>query len=221
MTQVYYETDRARSLPPLILHPFSDSTSPSKLAQSSRAGLMLQGLLPNEEYSIEQLERIVLDGKNCEIRMLFYVGRDLCRWIEQCMEVVERELDLRGSAIARQSFASMLVDEAPAHIKEKLATWGVQDYRSIFSRAIGLNSVFAELPQPESLSPEFVKNYHFYADQLYNCWRGMTNFSRIRPANFRFELYASGEYSRMLEMEWTRDPGCGADDNLKGWQEGR
>jgi hypothetical protein len=25
----------------------------------------------------------------------------------------------------------------------------------------------------------------------------------IGPANFRFELYASGEYSRMLENQWS------------------
>jgi hypothetical protein len=24
----------------------------------------------------------------------------------------------------------------------------------------------------------------------------------LAPANFRFEIYASGEYSRMLESEW-------------------
>lgn len=220
MTPVYYETDRVRSLPPLILHPFSDPASPARLAQSSRASLMLQGLLPNTEHSVEQLQRIVLEGRHCEIRMLFYVGRDLCRWIEQCMEVVQREEDLRDASITAASFAALLVDEAPAHIKAKLSSWGVQDFRSIFSRAIGLNSVFAELPQPENLTPDFIRNYHVYADQLYNCWRGSVNFSRIRPSSFRFELYASGEYSRMLEREWSFEPGAGVDGSAGGLQEG-
>ena len=35
-------------LPPLILHPFADAGGPDKLVESSRASLMLQGLLPRE-----------------------------------------------------------------------------------------------------------------------------------------------------------------------------
>jgi hypothetical protein len=38
-----------RKLPPLILHPFADPTGPDKLLESSRASLMLQGLLPSGE----------------------------------------------------------------------------------------------------------------------------------------------------------------------------
>ena len=74
---------RAWMLPPLILHPFSDSSGPSRLVESSRASLMLQGLLPSGELSVEELELRLLDGRYCELRMLFYVGRDLMRWIEQ------------------------------------------------------------------------------------------------------------------------------------------
>jgi hypothetical protein len=70
------------TLPPLILHPFADAGGPGKLVQSSRASLMLQGLLPSGELSRDQLDRSVLEGRYCEIRMLFYVGKDLRRWIE-------------------------------------------------------------------------------------------------------------------------------------------
>ena len=39
----------ARKLPPLILHPFADAGGPEKLVESSRASLVLQGLLPAGE----------------------------------------------------------------------------------------------------------------------------------------------------------------------------
>ena len=37
---------RTWDLPPVILHPFTDPSGPDKLVESSRAHLMLQGLLP-------------------------------------------------------------------------------------------------------------------------------------------------------------------------------
>ena len=72
---------RPQTLPPLILHPFADSASPGKLMQGSRASLMLQGLLPNDEFSLSQLQELLVEGKVCEIRMLYYVGKDLLRWM--------------------------------------------------------------------------------------------------------------------------------------------
>ena len=63
-------------LPPLILHPFSDQTGPGKLVQSSRASLMLNGLLPHDESTEEELTRKLIEGRVCEIRMLFFVGKD-------------------------------------------------------------------------------------------------------------------------------------------------
>jgi hypothetical protein len=44
-----------RTLPPLILHPFATVGGPDKLVESSRASLMLQGLLPSGDRSIEDL----------------------------------------------------------------------------------------------------------------------------------------------------------------------
>ena len=191
-------------LPPLILHPFSDSAGPNKLVESSRASMMIQGLLPNDNMSMNQLDQKLLDGRYCEIRMLFYVGRDLVRWMEQCMELVERDEALAKANIKTQSFSEMLVTEPPEVVKSKLKRWGVADYKAIFSRALGLNAVFQNVPGREDLSEDFIRNYYRFADHMYSCRQHMFDFSRISIQNFDFELYASGEYSRMLEREWER-----------------
>ena len=172
-------TDRVWSLPPLILHPFSDSTGPGKLVESSRASLMLQGLLPTGDFSQDELQRRLIEGRFCEIRMLFYVGKDVNRWIEQCLEQTQRneELSLRG--FQYQSFADFLVNRPPRPVKEKLKRWGVADYKAIFSRAIGLYSVFADVPQRGLLSDEFVKQYYRYADQMFICRQHSVSFPEI------------------------------------------
>lgn len=189
-------------LPPLILHPFSDSSGPNKLLESSRASLMLQGLLPSGDFTSWELEQKLLDGRFCELRMLFYLGRDLGRWMEQCMEVVERDESLKSTGVRSQSFATMLVEDPPENVREKLKIWGVADYKAIFSRALGLNSIFAEVPDRTILNPEFIRNYYRYADHMFACSQHMTPFTEVRSRNFQFDLFASGEYTRMLEKEW-------------------
>ncbi|MDZ4796681.1 MAG: hypothetical protein SGI92_00860 [Bryobacteraceae bacterium] len=165
---------------------------------------MMQGLLPNEHLSFEQLEELLVDGKVCEIRMLYYVGKDLVRWLEQCSEMLSRDHDELGPLDTR-TIAAFLVEDTPDPVRDKLRAWGVQDYKAIFSRAIGLNSVFGDAPTRERLSDEFIRNYHYYADQLYAAWQNAQSFSRIRPDSFEFELYASAEYSRILERQWSED----------------
>jgi hypothetical protein len=192
-------------LPPLILHPFAEAAGPDKLVESSRASLMLQGLLPSGETTREELDRRLLDGRFCEIRMLFYVGKDLLRWIEQCMEVVERDEDLKRTGFCYQAFAAILTDDPPRNIKEKLKNWGVADYKSIFTRALGLNAIFNEVPQRHLVTDEFVRHYYRYADQLFACRQLLWSFGEIKSTQFDFDLYASGEYSRMLEREWGAD----------------
>ena len=190
------------TLPPLILHPFSDAAGPNKLVESSRASMMIQGLLPNSEFSSDQLDRKLLEGRFCEIRMLFYVGKDLLRWMEQCMDVVERNGELIKAGVRPESFAAFLVEDPPVAVREKLKKWGVADYKAIFTRAIGLNAVFAGVPARELLSDEFIRNYYRFADHMFACRQMLHVFTEIRSANFTFDLYASGEYSRMLEREW-------------------
>ena len=189
-------------LPPLILHPFSDAAGPNKLVESSRASMMIQGLLPNSEFSVDELDKKLLDGRYSEIRMLFYVGKDLLRWIEQCVEMVEREESLLKAGIKPESFASYLVEDPPLAVREKLKKWGVADYKAIFTRAIGLNAVFDGVPAREQLNDEFVRNYYRFADHMFACGQMLHVFSEIRSENFTFDIYASGEYSRMLEREW-------------------
>jgi hypothetical protein len=189
-------------LPPLILHPFSDSAGPDKLVESSRASLMLQGLLPSGERTTDQLDRTLLDGRYCEIRMLFYLGKDLTRWIEQCMEHVDRNPELHDPALRFQSFAAYLVNHTPLAVQAKLRKWGVADYKSIFTRALGLNAVLADVPLREEFSDEFVRNYYRYADQMFYCRQSQCEFADIGRWGFDFDIFASGEYSRMLEGEW-------------------
>ena len=47
-----------------------------------------------------------------------------------------------------------------------------------------------------------LRNYHRYADFLFRCYMDSRSHLTLAPANFQFALYASGEYSRLLESEW-------------------
>ncbi|MEZ5353714.1 MAG: hypothetical protein R2762_13835 [Bryobacteraceae bacterium] len=198
-------TGKAFTLPPLILHPFSDAAGPGRLVESSRASLMLQGLLPSGELTTDELERRLLDGRYCELRMLFYVGRDLYRWIEQCLEYAEMNADLRSAGYKFQSFSAFLVENPPARVVAKLKQWGVADYKAIFQRAIGLNCILAEAPERHLLALEFVRNYYRYADHMYLCRQHSTTYPDLPPAEFDFDLFASGEYARILEREWNSE----------------
>jgi hypothetical protein len=192
----------SRKLPPLILHPFADSAGPDKLVESSRASLMIQGLLPSGERSAEELDRSLLSGRYCEIRMLFYVGKDLVRWIEQCLEHAVRQPELADGQLSYPSFASYLIHHAPSPVQAKLRKWGVADYKAIFQRALGLNAMWAGIPDRELLSDEFIRNYYRYADAAFTCRQGQGQIADLGDLGLDFDIYASGEYSRMLEREW-------------------
>ena len=110
--------------------------------------------------------------------------------------------ELRGSGICEQSFADFLVTNPPEAVRTKLRGWGVFDYKSIFSRAIGLNSVFCEPPDETQVSDEFIRNYFRFADHMFACRQQMQSFTQLSVENFHFEIYASGEYSRILEKSW-------------------
>ena len=66
-----------RDLPPLILHPFNEHTPPSVLLDNSKAALMLSGLIPNDGTDPDELSRRILAGRYGEIRMLFFLGKDV------------------------------------------------------------------------------------------------------------------------------------------------
>jgi hypothetical protein len=197
--------EKVWELPPLILHPFNERVPPSALLENSKAALMLSGLIPSDGSDEEDLKRRLLAGRYSEIRMLFFLGKDVFRWIEQCLEWVQRIPELSGAEIHPQSFAALLTADAPETVKEKLVRWGVVDYASIFKRAVGLNAMFIQPPAFDALAEEFLRNYHRYADVLYRSYMDSQPHRAVASANFHFELYASGEYSRMLESEWSAD----------------
>ena len=189
-------------LPPLILHPFSDQAASSQVLESSRAGLMLSGLVPSEGLSQNELGERVLRARYLEIRMLYFLGKDVTRWMGQCVEWSERGAGPEAGSLREQSFADLLARNTPPAVAAKLRGWGVYDYASIFSRAIGLYTAFAEPAALDHLSRDFLLNYHRYADSLYFCYQQLAPFAEIAPGRFHFELYGSGEYSLLLESQW-------------------
>ena len=189
-------------LPPLILHPFNERVPPSTLLESSKAALMLSGLMPGDGSDPDELKRRLLGGRYAEVRMLFFLGKDVARWLEQCQELVESTAELRNLDIRLQSFAGLLTEQPPENVRSKLLAWGVSDYASVFARGIGLYSVFTEPPKFDLLTAQFLTSYHHFADAMFRSYLELQAHRKIMPANFRFEVYASGEYSRLLEEQW-------------------
>jgi hypothetical protein len=189
-------------LPPLILHPFNERISPGALLESSKAALMLSGMVPSDGSDPDDLRRSLLAGRYAEVRMLYYLGKDVLRWICQCQDLVERTPELRDSDLRVQSFAGLLTGDPPDKVREKLLSWGVADYAAVFARAIGLNCAFTEPPKFDLLTTEFLSCYHHFGDALFRCFMELQPFRKISAANFRFDLYASGEYSHLLEQQW-------------------
>jgi len=192
-------------MPPLILHPFNERVSPGALLENSKAALMLSGLIPSEGVDRDELKRRLLTGRHSEIRMLFFLGKDIFRWIGQCMEIAERTPELESTGIKQQSFAGLLAGNPPAHVREKLVRWGVNDYPAVFARAIGLNTVFAEPPEFNALAEGFLRHYHSAASMMYQAFMDSEPHRQISGKGFQFDLYASGEYTKMLETEWSAE----------------
>ncbi len=192
-------------LPPLILHPFSSANETSLLIASSRASLALQGFAPTGQSSHEELDKQLLSGRYAELRMLFYIGKDITRWAEQCVETAKASETYASRRIRPETFVVFLIHDIPPAGQIKLEGWGVLDFRALFRRSFGLHSVFAELPLAESLSKEFLRRYHRYLDHCYEQRLRDYIFDRPDPGEFSFDLYASGEYSSMLEKSWTED----------------
>jgi hypothetical protein len=194
-------------LPPLILHPFNGGGSTSELVEGSRASLTLQGLLQTDGSTRDadeyELERRVIVGRYQEIRMLIFLGKDISRWMQQCVDFMERSGE-PGTKMSEQSFAALVVDSPPPGVKAKLEKWGVTDRRAVFSRAIGVNTLFQAPPPIETLSPVFLKHYHRFADHSYICFQHLKSFQTLDTTQFDFEIFASEEYARMLSEQWEK-----------------
>jgi len=171
--------------------------------ESSRASLALQGFLPRQEVASQDLDQQLLRGRYAELRMLYYIGKDILRWFEQCTETVSALSEFEGRRLRAESFAVFLVQHVPAHVRTKLEGWGVLDFCALFRRSIGLHVVFTELPAAEGFSPDFLRRYHRHLDQWYEQRLRDTVFDRPEADEFTFDMYASGEYTLMLEQSWS------------------
>ena len=190
------------TLPPLILHPFTNASGSLKVLESAKAAAQM--ILDGEEElsQAEQLRQRLLDGRYAELRMLFFVGKDVFRWLSQCVDFTERTEGLRGRGLIEQSFADFLISHTPATVQAKLRRWGVSDYARIFARAIGIYVQFHEPPSQEILAADYLRSYYRFADYSYTCWKDACNFPTLAAQEFSFVLYASGEYSQLLEEQW-------------------
>ena len=95
-------------------------------------------LLPAGDRNPQDVERTLLEGRFCEIRMLFYVGKDLLRWIDQCLELAARSPELSEPGIKYQSFAAYLVSSTPEAVQTKLKKWGVSDFKASSCPRLGI-----------------------------------------------------------------------------------
>jgi hypothetical protein len=199
------EAVKPLQLPPLILHPFSNTEQNSVLAESSRASLALQGFPPRDQTPLQELDKQLLRGRNAELRMLFYIGKDICRWADQCTETAQAAGWTTNRRIRPETFGILLIELIPQHVRAKLEGWGVLDFCALFRRSFGLHAIFQELPEFNLLSAEFLRRYHRYLDQWYE-QRSKDSGAHHPGANeFTFDLYASGEYTSMLEKSWEED----------------
>ena len=190
------------TLPPLILHPFSGEDSAEKLLEGSKAQLMLNGLMPSGGKDQEWLNATLLRARVQEVRMLYFLGKDILRWMEQCVDFTDRTPDLSKRGFRAQSFAGYLIEKTPPSVSHKLQVWGVSDQRSVFSRALGVTSTLNSPPTAETLTPLFLENYHRFLDYLYVCYQNLDPFTELEAENFSVEIYASAEYSQLLEEQW-------------------
>ncbi|HLY17219.1 MAG TPA: hypothetical protein VKR61_08330 [Bryobacteraceae bacterium] len=185
-------------LPPLILHPFGRSVEAAALFDSVKLSMHLAGLSdpgPDKEP--------LLRGRCTEFRMLCLLGKDVMRWVGQCVDFTRRDAELTAAGIKAQSFTDLLVNHTPLGVATRFENWGVGDYRRILSRAVGINAVFANPPDFGVISADFLEDYYAYADCLFACYQRREPFTGLGAESFGFALYTSDEYMSTL--------GCGPD----------
>ncbi len=183
-------------LPPLILYPFGRGLEAASSLDSIRLALYQAGL-GEPDPDLEAMLR----GRYTEFRMLCLAGKDLMRWIAQCVDFASRDSSLSQPGIRAQSFADLLVNHTPPAVAARFEDWAVQDYRRILARAIGLNAVFPNPPDPGVLAASFLEDYYAYSDALFTCYLGLTPFAVLDPAAFSLALYTSDEYLNTLRCQ--------------------
>ncbi|HEX3744247.1 MAG TPA: hypothetical protein VHW09_09965 [Bryobacteraceae bacterium] len=168
-------------LPPLILHPIS------------RTGEALT------QGSASDTETLRAEGRRLEMRMLCCLGKDLTRWLEQCVEFAAAQPEL--AAVTPGELMDLLVERPPESVSRKMQAWGVADFRNIFARALGLAAVFPNPPTRDQISDTFVRDFARYAEMLYRT-RRLTYPPSAAIHSLHFDVYASGEYAQILERSW-------------------
>jgi hypothetical protein len=132
--------------------------------------------------------------------MLCLIGKDLDRWLGQCLEVASRDPELAG--LSECNFIAALLFAPPMPVVQKMHGWGIKNFQLLFSRAIGLNAVFPEPPSTDDVSEAFLRDFHRYADALYDARLKSENSAVVLDNLFTFEVYASSEYLLRLETSW-------------------
>jgi hypothetical protein len=186
------------TLPPLILHPFANPEDAPMLLDATRASLMQHKFI-QPTRTPEAIVDAILNGRYREMRWLYFIGRDIVRWIEQCLEVAQTHNEWNQPEVNFQAFAALLTDNPPDAVKAKLLQWGVFDYKRVFQRALGLNSVFAEFPPLELVTDVFVREYHSFSDNIFACRQKLNAYRPLDPEKLQFDIYTSGEYLKILE----------------------
>jgi len=175
-----------QELPPLILHPFDQRANHSAPSQT------------NDNKSPTQR---LLQARYDEFHMLCLIGKDLSRWLEQCEEMAAGNRSMAG--LSEANFIALLLFAPPLPVLQKMRSWGVKNYQIIFSRAIGLNTVFPHPPPASEVSEVFLRDFPKYADALYDArLKGEEDVTLKLEGQFTFEIYASGEYAALLAKTW-------------------
>src|ERR1700690_1638660 len=117
---------RRWDLPPLILHPFDRGVDAAASVDSIKLALYLGGM---GEVGWEK--EPLLRGRYAEFRMLCFTGKDVMRWVAQCVDFASRDEALACGGIAPQSFSDLLVNRTPPAVAERFESWGVTDYRRV------------------------------------------------------------------------------------------
>jgi hypothetical protein len=178
------ERSEIRELPPIILHPFDNRAGAARIDSPI-------GSFSDQKY---------FEARYAELRMLCFLGKDLDRWLGQCMETSRGQAGLEGAHEA--SFIGLLLFDPPVSVTRKMSEWGVGNYQIVFSRALGLNMIFPLPPPASALSETLLRTFHLSADALFDLRLKTFAGAELKGQNFQFELYASSEYSKLLERSW-------------------
>ena len=85
---------------------------------------MLCGLMPRDGSDADELHRRLLVGRYSEIRMLYFVGKDVFRWIDQCMEWSQGIPELEEAQLVRPKLRAPADGDAALRRAREVAAMG-------------------------------------------------------------------------------------------------